>query len=128
MTATVPLDAEALVIAALAARMPTYTIGTRVQHRSGMVKVEQIGGSRTGHVHDFPMIVVQTWHDSDITAGDMCRAAFAHLWDLPNDPDQTPQVRSVESVGGPQSFPDPDSTCPRWQLVVRLNVRPTPLT
>lgn len=124
MTTMVPVDAEALVVDYLAAKMPTYEVSTRVRDRDGAITVEQVGGVRRSPVHDHPMIVVQTWHSDEVEASEMCRLAFAHLWAIHDDTIFGDRVRAVTAVGGPQSFPDPEASCPRWQATVELNLRP----
>lgn len=123
----VPRDAEALLVEYLTAKMPTYEVSTRVRSRSGVITVEQVGSTRRSPVHDYPMMTIQTWHDSEITASEMCRTAFAHIWAMPADLVYGHIVRDVGSVGGPQSFPDPEADCPRWQATVELNLRPVAL-
>jgi len=125
--AMVPVDAEALVVEYLAARMPGYDVSTRLRDQSGAITIEQVGGVRRSPVHDHPLIVVQTWHDDEVEASQMCRLAFAHLWALHEDSEFGNRVRQVTSVGGPQSFPDPTAANPRWQATVELNLRPIPI-
>lgn len=125
--AMVPVDAEALVVEYLTARMPTYEASTRLRAQSGVITVEQVGGVRRSPIHDHPLITVQTWHEDEVEASEMCRIAFAHLWAIHEDSEFGDRVRSVVSVGGPQSFPDPTAAVPRWQTTVELNLRPAPI-
>ena len=123
----VPVDAEALVVAYLSEKMPTYDVSTRLRDRSGAITIEQTGGSRTSIIHDSPVIAVQTWHADDITAGDMCREAFGWLMAIHDDPVYGYRVREAASVGGPVNFPDPTARTPRWQCSVELNISPVAL-
>lgn len=127
MTTLVPVDAEALIVAFLKAKMPGRTVATRVSVASNMVTVEQVGSVRRTPVHDHPIIVIQTWHADRIAASQMCREAFAHIWEMPDDPVWGERIRGVVSVGGPQAFPDPTADIPRWQASVELNLRPQPI-
>lgn len=127
MTPLIPVDAEALLVEYLTAAMPSRIVATRVSQPTNMLTVEQVGSVRRTPVHDHPIMVIQAWHSDRLEASQMCREAFARIFAMPDDEVWGDRVRNVVSVGGPQAFPDPTTSTPRWQASVELNVRPQPI-
>lgn len=89
-----------------------------------MVRVSLTGGNRTGVASDTAQLTVECWAPDGPTASNLARRAqalmFAAAWTTVGGV----FVRKVESVGGVQSFPDPDTNNPRYQFTVRWLVKP----
>lgn len=112
----------------LSARGFPATVATRVPASMPalMVRVELTGGTRRDVVTDRPQITVEVWHSSSVTASQVARLAEALMLDAAGETAGSLWVRRVESVGGAQDFPDPDTNRPRYMFTVRWHVRPTP--
>jgi len=91
---------------------------------NNMVKVSLTGGSRTGLVSDAVQLTVECWSANDPTASLLARTSHAYMLAAAGTTAGGVFVRKVETVGGVQSFPDPDTNKPRYQFTVRWHVRP----
>jgi len=91
---------------------------------NNMVKVSLTGGSRTGLVSDAAQLTVECWSANDPTASLLARTSHAYMLAAAGTTAGGLWVRKVETVGGVQSFPDPDTNKPRYQFTVRWHVRP----
>jgi len=91
---------------------------------SKMVRVSLTGGSRDDIIMDQVQLTVECWADSEVTASNLARVAQAHMYAANGSTVGSAWVRRVDSVGGVQFFPDPDSSKPRYQFTVRWHVRP----
>lgn len=89
-----------------------------------MVRVSLTGGSRSDVVTDRAQLTVECWADDEPTASNLARTAQAHMFSAAGAISNGLWVRAVDSVGGVQFFPDPDTSKPRYQFTVRLTVRP----
>lgn len=89
-----------------------------------MVRVSLTGGSRAGLVSDAAQLTVECWAPDGPTASNLARRAQALMFAAAADEAAGVFVRKVESVGGVQNFPDPDTNKPRYQFTVRWHVRP----
>ena len=89
-----------------------------------MVKVSLTGGSRLNVASDTAQLTVECWGPDEPTTSNLARTAqalmFSAAWTIAGGV----FVRRVDSVGGVQFFPDPDTTKPRYQFTVRWHVRP----
>lgn len=89
-----------------------------------MVRVSLTGGTRSGVAQDASQLTVECWATDGPTASNLARRAqalmFAAAWNTAGGV----FVRKVDSVGGVQSFPDPDTNKPRYQFTVRWHVKP----
>ena len=92
---------------------------------NNMVKVSLTGGSRTGIVSDTEQLTVECWAANEPTASLLARTAHAHMLAAAGATAGGLFVRRVDTVGGVQFFPDPDTAKPRYQFTVRWGVRPT---
>jgi len=91
---------------------------------NNMVKVSLTGGSRTGLVSDAAQLTVECWSANDPTASLLARTAHAYMLAAAGVEAAGLWVRKVETVGGVQYFPDPDTNKPRYQFTVRWHVIP----
>jgi len=91
---------------------------------NNMVKVSLTGGSRNDLVSDSAQLTVECWSANDPTASLLARTAQAYMHAAAGIEAGGLWVRRVETVGGVQSFPDPDTNKPRYQFSVRWHVRP----
>jgi len=91
---------------------------------NNMVKVSLTGGSRAGLVQDTAQVTVECWSSNTPTASLLARTAHAYMLAAASTSAGGLFVRKVETVGGVQYFPDPDTTKPRYQFTVRWHVRP----
>jgi len=91
---------------------------------NNMVKVSLTGGSRAGLVQDTAQVTVECWSSNAPTASLLARTAHAYMLAAAGVNAAGLFVRKVETVGGVQDFPDPDTNKPRYQFTVRWHVRP----
>jgi hypothetical protein len=91
---------------------------------NSMVKVSLTGGSRTGVVSDTAQLTVECWSTNDPAASLLARTAQAYMHSAAWTDAGGVFVRRVDSVGGVQYFPDPDTANPRYIFTVRWHVRP----
>ena len=91
---------------------------------NNMVKVSLTGGSRSGIVSDKAQLTVECWAANEPTASLLARTAHAYMLAAAGVTAGGLFVRKVETVGGVQFFPDPDTTKPRYQFTVRWHVKP----
>lgn len=90
-----------------------------------MVRVSLTGGSRLNMVSDTAQLTVECWAPDEPTASLLARTAQALMFSAAGMVAGSVWVRRVDSVGGVQLFPDPDTTKPRYQFTVRWSVRPS---
>ena len=91
---------------------------------NNMVRVSLTGGSRTALVQDTAQLTVECWSSNAPTASLLARTAHAFMLAAAGVNAAGLFVRKVETVGGVQDFPDPDTNKPRYQFTVRWHVRP----
>lgn len=121
-------DAEALVVgflnAELSARGDSARASTRVpaQRPDRFVRVSLAGGTRANLAQDTPMLTFECWDKTSPAASDLCRLVRALVWSMPGRTDLAAFVFKVVEVGGPQFFPDPNTTLPRYQFTAQLRV------
>ena len=89
-----------------------------------MVRVSLTGGSRRDVASDTAQLTVEGWADDEPTASNLVRTAQALMLSAAGSLIGSLWVRRVDSVGGVQFFPDPDTAKPRYQFTVRWHVRP----
>lgn len=91
-----------------------------------MVKVTLTGGSVRNQISHEVQLTVECWAADSLKASELARlchaltiamqgAVFSGVW-----------VRAARPVSNPASFPDPDTSTPRYQFTTRLDVRPLP--
>jgi len=91
---------------------------------NNMVKLSLTGGSRFGIVQDVAQLTVECWSSNAPAASLLARTAHAYMLAAAGVEAGGVFVRRVETVGGVQYFPDPDTNKPRYQFTVRWHVRP----
>lgn len=89
-----------------------------------MVRVSLTGGTRSGVASDSAQLTVECWASDGPTASNLARRAQALMFSAAGTVAAGVFVRKVESVGGVQSFPDPDTNKPRYQFTVRWHCKP----
>ena len=92
-----------------------------------MVRVSLTGGSRVNVASDTSQLTVECWAPDELTASNLARTAQALMFSAAWNTAGGVFVRRVDSVGGVQFFPDPDTAKPRYQFTVRWLVRPATL-
>lgn len=117
--------AEAVVVTYLSFTLPDAWVATKVPNPRWplMVRVGRAGGTRRDLVTDRPMITVECWGETPVDAADLARLARAHVWAMPGQMIAGVWVRRCVEVSGPQSYPDPETTLPRYQFTVQLDLR-----
>lgn len=120
-------DAEAAAVTylraglgSLAAKVSTAVPSTMP---ASMVRVSLTGGSRQNVASDAAQLTVECWAADGPTASNLARQAQALMFAAAGVNAGGVFVRKVESVGGVQNFPDPDTNKPRYQLTVRWHLR-----
>lgn len=108
-------------LGALAAKVATEVPSTMPVT---MVRVSLTGGTRSGVASDSAQLTVECWAPDGPTASNLARRAQALMFSAAASVAAGLFVRRVDSVGGVQSFPDPDTNKPRYQFTVRWHVRP----
>jgi len=104
----------------LAAKVSTAVPSTMP---ASMVRVSLTGGSRRNVASDAAQLTVECWAPDGPTASNLARRAQALMFAAAGSVVAGVFVRRVESVGGVQSLPDPDTNKPRYQFTVRWFVR-----
>jgi len=89
-----------------------------------MVRVSLTGGSRTGVASAATQLTVECWAPDGPTASNLARQAQALMFSAAWTSAGGVFVRRVDSVGGVQNFPDPDTNKPRYTFTVRWHVKP----
>lgn len=89
-----------------------------------MVRVSLTGGTRRDVASDTAQLTVECWAGDEPTASALARTAYALMLSAAWNTAGGVFVRRVETVGGVQFFPDPDTAKPRYQFTVRWHVRP----
>lgn len=92
-----------------------------------MVRVSLTGGTRRDQVTDTAQLTVEVWSVDSPTASYVARRSHALMLSAAGSVAGGVWVRKVETVGGVQFFPDPDTNNPRYQFTVRWHVRPAAL-
>ena len=121
-------DVEAAAVSFLRAGLGSLTdkVATKVPATmpNRMVRVSLTGGTRLNVASDTAQLTVECWAGDEPTTSNLARTAQAHMFSAAWTTAGGVFVRRVESVGGVQFFPDPDTGKPRYQLTVRWHVRP----
>jgi len=121
-------DAEAAAVTFLRSKLGALAdkVATKVPSTmpNKMVRVSLTGGTRVNVATDTAQLTVECWAPDEPTASNLARTAQAHMFSAAGTTAGGVFVRRVDSVGGVQFFPDPDTTKPRYQFTVRWHVRP----
>ena len=118
-------DVEAVAIAWLNPRLAPVKTSTEVPSTrpAEFVKVSLTGGYDPNRVTERPQLTFECWAANSIRASEICRAVKANLKAMEGETVNDVFVRAVTTVGGPVSFPDPQTTLPRYQYTAELNCR-----
>lgn len=115
-------DIEALLRAHLAPRVgvPVST-GVPKPRPASFLVVRRTGGPTIGvGLFDQPMVTVEAWATSTVTAMALATTARAHLRACPG---RIPEITSYLEFSGPASLPDPESGQARYTWTCSLTVR-----
>lgn len=120
-------DAEALAITYLKAHISNVTIATKVPDprptNGKLIKVTRVGGSKLRLNADSPVLVFECWGSTTIEASELARLARAYVDAMAGEKVNGVWVFKVREVGGPAYFPDPDSSLPRYQFSVAIDMK-----
>lgn len=118
-------DTEAAVIAWLKPRIAPVKASTEVPSTrpTEFVKVTLTGGYDANVATERPQVTFECWAATSIRASEICRTVKAHMRAMAGETAAGVFVRDVITVGGPTSFPDPQTTLPRYQWTAELNCR-----
>lgn len=118
-------DAEVAAIAWLEPRIDPVSIATEVprERPAEFVKVSLTGGSDPNVVTERPQLTFECWAAESDRASEICRTVKALVRAMAGQLVDGVFVRSVRTVGGPVSFPDPETKLPRYQYTAELNCR-----
>lgn len=115
-------DAEAVVVAYLKGVLTGAKVGTKVPNPrpDRLVKVTRTGGSRRNVAQDDAMVTVECWDKEASDAAALANRVRAHLAIFDTVDGYMPRDGEVS---GPQFFPDPLTSSPRYQLTVIVRLR-----
>jgi hypothetical protein len=118
-------DAEALAITYLKAHISNVIIATKVPdpRPTKLIKVTRVGGSKLRLNADSPVLVFECWGSTTIEASELARLARAYIDAMAGEKVNGVWVFKVREVGGPAYFPDPDSSLPRYQFSVAIDMK-----
>lgn len=117
-------DVEAAIVAYLKPKLVGVKVSTTVPNPRvpKMVRVQAAGGSGRGLTVSKRVLIVQCWDTKSPDAASLCERVAAIVYAAQHDP-AIPEIRGVTSIGEPASFPDPDTSLPRYQFSASLDVR-----
>lgn len=115
-------DAEAVVVAYLKGVLPGVKVSTLVPNPrpDRLVKVTRTGGSRRNVAQDDAMVTLECWDKESADAAALANRVRAHLANFDTVDGYVPRDGEVS---GPQFFPDPLTSNPRYQLTVIIRLR-----
>lgn len=120
-------DAEALAVSFLRSKIAGVYIATRIPtdrpENGKIIKVTRVGGSKLRLNTDSPMLVFECWALTPVEASELARQARAYVNAMAGETVNGVWVFKVREVGGPAYFPDPDSTSPRYQFSVAIDMK-----
>lgn len=119
-------DVEVALVAYLlplvTARWPQADVGTTrtTSSPTRFVKVERVGGLRRNLVTDEATVAIQCWAASLDDAADL--AKWSRAWVQAAYGEPVSGLSWASELGGPVSFPDPDTDLPRYQHTQAVTV------
>ena len=115
-------DAEAVVVAYLKGVLPGTKVGAKVPNPrpDRLVRVTRTGGSRRNVAQDDAMVTLECWDKESADAASLANRVRAYLANFDTADGYMPRDGEVS---GPQFFPDPLTTNPRYQLTVIIRLR-----
>lgn len=123
-------DAEAVGVAflkaELATRSDTAKVATKIPaiRPPRLVKVTRTGGLRRNLMTDSAQLTFECWDVAEAEAAALSRVVRAIIHAAPQlSLPLGAQCSRVQEVGGPVSFPDPDTALPRYQFTASLDFR-----
>lgn len=118
-------DPEAAVRAWLNPRITPVKVSTEVPdpRPNELVKVTVTGGFDPNLVTETPRLTFECWALTSVRASEICREVKAYVKAMNGETVNGVFVRAVRTVGAPVSFPDPQTTLPRYQYTAELSCR-----
>lgn len=122
-------DAESVVVAFLKAQLTARSdeakVGTKVPavRPARLVRVSRTGGILRNLVTDSPQLTFECWDANEVAASDLCKLVRAIIHAAPQLTLTGAVCNRVQEVGGPVSFPDPDTSNPRYQFTAALDLQ-----
>jgi hypothetical protein len=124
--AIAPPDAEALLVAHLAAELAARSITARVASRvsnprpaGSYIRVSLADTQQQTPRHFYSRLIVECWAPSDLAAAELARTTYALTMALKGEDAGTEWVGDAVQAGGPVNFPEPE-VGPRYQFTVDL--------
>lgn len=118
-------DPEAAARTWLNPRLSPVKVSTEVPdvRPNEFVKVTLTGGFDANLITENPQLTFECWAATSVRASEICRLVKAHLKAMNGETVNGVFVRGVRTVGAPASFPDPQTSLPRYQYTAELNCR-----
>jgi hypothetical protein len=114
-----PVDIEAEVVTLLDAALPV-DVSTRLPNPvpgAGAVRVTRAGGNARNLMQSDPRLLVECFAADSVTAFNLARLAYAHLWATYGTTDTWGGRASLTE---PVNFPDPSTKGARYQFVAQI--------
>lgn len=118
-------DAEALAVTYLKSKIAGVSVSTKIPEPrpAKLIKVTRLGGSKLRLNADSPLLAFECWGATSVEASELCRQARAYVDAMAGESVNGVWVFKVREVGGPAFFPDPDTTLPRYQFSVAIDMK-----
>ena len=118
-------DVEGLLVACLDPLL-TPKVSTRIPNPrpAELVRVQRIGGTRQNIVQERPLILIECWGASSVSAF----ALASQVWGLIDALDDTTAQDAwfhAAELSSPVSLPDPSTASPRYQFTASLVIHLT---
>lgn len=86
------------------------------------VTARAAGGGDRNIILSSRMVIFQCWDNDEDRARKLAERSFSILKAAQRDSTE-PRIRQVTTIGVPQSFPDPESSMPRYQFTLQFDIR-----
>jgi hypothetical protein len=126
-------DATDVVVSYLQGILPAYGEACPVRAKvpttrpAKFVVVRRVGGVRRNVVTDEPMMVVESWAQSDQDAIDLAELCRGLIHSLPGSVVDGVPIYRVTDVSGTQFLPDDLSAQPRYTMTIQVAMRGVPV-
>lgn len=108
-------------------RGKTVRVATKIDNPRTpvQIRIRVAGGSGSNPVLSSRTVIFECYSPNSSDAEDLAELAFAIMKAARFD-SSVPAIRNVTVIGAPVSFPDPDTTLPRYQFTLGILLRGTP--
>ena len=117
-----PVDVEAAVVSLLDGST-SANVATAVPNprpTGGYVRVTRAGGGQRNLIQSDSRLLIECWHDDEVSAFDLARRCWALLWAAQDSFISAGVYATRIDSGEPVNFPDPDTGSPRYQFLSTL--------